>query len=145
MQERNVLQEVFTATLTLFTDLLEPVKWFILAAVCLIVADLKFGIEAARKRGEKIRATRRSVNKLVDYICWILVAMSFGKVFGEPFGLPILPALVLLVVYGCEINSCFNNYFEARGSKLRINIFKWLKNKSDIMVPSDDENDTTKT
>ena len=51
MQERNVLQEVFTATLTLFTDLLEPVKWFILAAVCLIVADLKFGIEAARKRG----------------------------------------------------------------------------------------------
>ena len=46
MQERNVLQEVFTATLTLFTDLLEPVKWFILAAVCLIVADLKFGIEA---------------------------------------------------------------------------------------------------
>ena len=30
MQERNVLQEVFTATLTLFTDLLEPVKWFIL-------------------------------------------------------------------------------------------------------------------
>ena len=44
-----------------------------------------------------------------------------------------------------EINSCFNNYFEARGSKLRINIFKWLKNKSDIMVPSDDENDTTKT
>jgi len=58
MQERNVLQEVFTATLTLFTDLLEPVKWFILAAVCLIVADLKFGIEAARKRGEKIRTSR---------------------------------------------------------------------------------------
>ena len=131
MQERNVLQEVFTATLTLFTDLLEPVKWFILAAVCLIVADLKFGIEAARKRGEKIRtsrATRRSVN--------ILVAMSFGKVFGEPFGLPILPALVLLVVYGCEINSCFNNYFEARGSKLRINIFKLFKNKSgDVIEP----------
>ena len=64
---------------------------------------------------------------------------------GAPFGIPILPALVLLVVYGCEINSCFNNYFEARGSKLRINIFKWLKNKSDIMLPSDDENNTTKT
>ena len=127
MQERNVLQEVFTATLTLFTDLLEPVKWFIL------------GIEAARHKGETIRksrATRRSVNKLVDYICWILVAMSFGKVFGEPFGLPILPALVLLVVYGCEINSCFNNYFEARGSKLRINIFKLFKDKSgDVIEP----------
>ena len=56
--------------------------------------------------------------------------------FGEPFGLPILPALVLLVVYGCEINSCFNNYFEARGSKLRINIFKLFKDKSgDVIEP----------
>ena len=107
-----------------------------------------FGIEAARHRGETIRksrAIRRSANKIIDYLCWILVATSFGEAFGTPFGIPILPALVLLVVYGCEINSCFNNYFEARGSKLRINIFKWLKNKSDIMVPSDDENDTTKT
>ena len=139
MQERNVLQEVFTATLTLFTDLLEPVKWFILAAVCLIVADLKFGIEAARHRGETIRksrAIRRSANKIIDYLCWILVATSFGEAFGTPFGIPILPALVLLVVYGCEINSCFNNYFEARGSKLRINIFKLFKNKSgDVIEP----------
>ena len=114
----------------------------------LVLADLKFGIEAARHRGETIRksrAIRRSANKIIDYLCWILVATSFGEAFGTPFGIPILPALVLLVVYGCEINSCFNNYFEARGSKLRINIFKWLKNKSDIMVPSDDENDTTKT
>ncbi len=139
MQERNVLQEVFTATLTLFTDLLEPVKWFILAAVCLIVADLKFGIEAARKRGEKIRtsrATRRSVNIGGLYLLDIGGHEFPGKVFGEPFGLPILPALVLLVVYGCEINSCFNNYFEARGSKLRINIFKLFKNKSgDVIEP----------
>ena len=114
----------------------------------LVLADLKFGIEAARHKGETIRksrAIRRSANKIIDYLCWILVATSFGEAFGTPFGIPILPALVLLVVYGCEINSCFNNYFEARGSKLRINIFKWLKNKSDIMVPSDDENDTTKT
>lgn len=127
---------------------ISPIRWFLLAAFALVLADLKFGIEAARHRGETIRksrAIRRSANKIIDYLCWILVATSFGEAFGTPFGIPILPALVLLVVYGCEINSCFNNYFEARGSKLRINIFKWLKNKSDIMVPSDDENDTTKT
>lgn len=127
---------------------ISPIRWFLLAAFALVLADLKFGIEAARHKGETIRksrAIRRSANKIIDYLCWILVATSFGEAFGTPFGIPILPALVLLVVYGCEINSCFNNYFEARGSKLRINIFKWLKNKSDIMVPSDDENDTTKT
>ena len=152
MDERNLINGSLVSYLSWAADFISPIRWFLLAAFALVLADLKFGIEAARHRGETIRksrAIRRSANKiidkLVDYICWILVAMSFGKVFGEPFGLPILPALVLLVVYGCEINSCFNNYFEARGSKLRINIFKWLKNKSDIMVPSDDENDTTKT
>ena len=134
--------------ISLRPPILSPIRWFLLAAFALVLADLKFGIEAARHRGETIRksrAIRRSANKIIDYLCWILVATSFGEAFGTPFGIPILPALVLLVVYGCEINSCFNNYFEARGSKLRINIFKWLKNKSDIMVPSDDENDTTKT
>ena len=139
---------ISSTALSWAADFISPIRWFLLAAFALVLADLKFGIEAARHKGETIRksrAIRRSANKIIDYLCWILVATSFGEAFGTPFGIPILPALVLLVVYGCEINSCFNNYFEARGSKLRINIFKWLKNKSDIMVPSDDENDTTKT
>ena len=139
MDERNLINGSLVSYLSWAADFISPIRWFLLAAFALVLADLKFGIEAARHRGETIRksrAIRRSANKIIDYLCWILVAT---------FGIPILPALVLLVVYGCEINSCFNNYFEARGSKLRINIFKWLKNKSDIMVPSDDENDTTKT
>ena len=124
MDERNLINGSLVSYLSWAADFISPIRWFLLAAFALVLADLKFGIEAARHRGETIRksrAIRRSANKII------------------------LPALVLLVVYGCEINSCFNNYFEARGSKLRINIFKWLKNKSDIMVPSDDENDTTKT
>ena len=137
MDERNLINGSLVSYLSWAADFISPIRWFLLAAFALVLADLKFGIEAARHRGETIRksrAIRRSANKIIDYLCWILVATSFGEAFGTP-----------LVVYGCEINSCFNNYFEARGSKLRINIFKWLKNKSDIMVPSDDENDTTKT
>lgn len=148
MDERNLINGSLVSYLSWAADFISPIRWFLLAAFALVLADLKFGIEAARHSGETIRksrAIRRSANKIIDYLCWILVSTSFGEAFGTPFGIPILPALVLLVVYGCEINSCFNNYFEARGSKLRINIFKWLKNKSDIMVPSDDENDTTKT
>ena len=144
----NAISSTARSYLSWAADFISPIRWFLLAAFALVLADLKFGIEAARHRGETIRksrAIRRSANKIIDYLCWILVATSFGEAFGTPFGIPILPALVLLVVYGCEINSCFNNYFEARGSKLRINIFKWLKNKSDIMLPSDDENNTTKT
>lgn len=144
MQERNVISGMLASWLTSFIEFVEPVKWFIVAALCLIIADFKFGIEASKKRGEPIRrsrAIRRTVNKMIDYICWILVATSFGAAFGQPFGIPILPAIVLFVIYGCEINSCFNNYFEAHGKKLRINVFKWARSKSDIIEPEENKSD----
>ncbi|WP_283388283.1 phage holin family protein [Barnesiella viscericola] len=140
MNERNVINGTLASYLAWAADFVSPIRWFLLAALALVLADLKFGIDAARHRGEvirKSRAVRRSINKVIDYICWILVATSFGQAFGTPFGIPVLPAIVLLVVYGCEINSCFNNYFEAHGSRMRINIFKWFKSKSDIIVPDE--------
>lgn len=140
MNERNVINGTLASYLAWAADMVSPIRWFLLAALALVLADLKFGIDAARHRGEvirKSRAVRRSINKVIDYICWILVATSFGQAFGTPFGIPVLPAIVLLVVYGCEINSCFNNYFEAHGSRLRINIFKWFKSKNDIIVPDE--------
>lgn len=140
MNERNVINGTLASYLAWAADFVSPIRWFLLAALALMLADLKFGIDAARHRGEvirKSRAVRRSINKVIDYLCWILVATSFGQAFGTPFGIPVLPAVVLLVVYGCEINSCFNNYFEAHGSRLRINIFKWFKSKSDIIVPDE--------
>lgn len=140
MNERNVINGTLASYLAWAADMVSPIRWFLLAALALVLADLKFGIDAARYRGEvirKSRAVRRSINKVIDYICWILVATSFGQAFGTPFGIPVLPAIVLLVVYGCEINSCFNNYFEAHGSRMRINIFKWFKSKNDIIVPDE--------
>lgn len=140
MNERNVINGTLASYLAWAADLVSPIRWFLLAALALVLADLKFGIDAARHRGEvirKSRAVRRSINKVIDYLCWILVATSFGQAFGTPFGIPVLPAVVLLVVYGCEINSCFNNYFEAHGSRMRINIFKWFKSKNDIIVPDE--------
>ena len=140
MNERNVINGPLASYLAWAADFVSPIRWFLLAALALVLADLKFGIDAARHRGEvirKSRAVRRSINKVIDYICWILVATSFGQAFGTPFGIPVLPAVVLLVVYGCEINSCFNNYFEAHGSRMRINIFKWFKSKNDIIVPDE--------
>lgn len=140
MQERNILSGMLASWLTIFIESIEPVKWFLIAALCLILGDAKFGVEAAKKRGERIRksrAIRRTINKMIDYICWILVANSVGAAFGTPFGIPIIPAIVLFVIYGCEINSCFNNYFEARGSKFRINIFKWVKAKVPILEPEE--------
>ena len=115
-----------------FMDFIEPLKWFMLLAVILIIADLRFGIAAAKKRGEQIRfsrAGRRTINKIVDYLCWILLAGAIGKAFGLPFDIPILPAIVLLVIYGFEINSCYGNYFEAHGKKVKVNIFKYFSKR----------------
>ncbi len=50
-----------------------------------------------------------------------------------PFDIPVLPAVILLVVCGLEINSVFMNYFEARGKKVKVNIFKYFAKKTDII------------
>ena len=72
---------------------------------------------------------RRAINKLVDYICWITLAGVVGNAFGTILGIPILSALILLVVYGIELTSCFNNYFEFKGINKQINIWKLFGKK----------------
>lgn len=136
MSERNTNSAMATVFMSGFMDFIEPLKWFLLLGLILIFADLRFGIAAAKKRGEKIRisrAGRRTINKIVDYLCWILVAGAMGKAFGIPFNIPVLPAITLLVVCGLEINSVFMNYFEARGKKVKVNIFKYFAKKTDII------------
>lgn len=144
MEDRNVIGGFMAAIMSGFLEFVEPLKWFFLLGLILIVVDLRFGVLAAKARGEKIRtsrAVRRTLNKIIDYLCWILVAGAMGKAFGLPFDVPILPAIVLLVIYGCEVNSCYGNYFEAHGKKIRINIFKFFARKADI-IELDDETGT---
>lgn len=134
LQERNIINGATTTLLAPLLEFYSKLTPFLLLAIALIIVDCRFGIAAARKRGEKIRPSRkwrRSINKLVDYVCWVTLAGLFGNAYGEILGIPILSALFLLIVYGVEISSCFNNYFESKGIKKRINIFK-LFNRPDV-------------
>lgn len=100
--------------------------WLILAIV-LLFADLRYGIKASKQRGEKIRrsrAVRRSINKLVDYFCWLSIAWCLGHTFGSSFNVPILAVVVLAVIYGIEISSIIDNYFEYKGINKRVNLGK---------------------
>ncbi|MFI3322866.1 MAG: phage holin family protein [Rikenellaceae bacterium] len=126
------------SVIALLAEFFTPLKWILIAAFVIIFVDLRFGVSAAKKRGEVVRfsrAIRRTVNKIVDYTCWILLAGVIGQAFGEPFHVPLLPLIILLVIFGCEINSCFSNYFESKGQSMRVNVFKFFGKKMDIIEP----------
>lgn len=116
-------------------------------AIILIIVDSRFGIAAARKRGETIRPSRkwrRAINKLVDYVCWVTLAGVFGQAYGSVLDIPALAALMLLVVYGIELTSIFNNYFEYKGMRRKINVFKLFRRPDIEQCIEDAGNDKTK-
>ena len=70
MKENHITEYVTSVFLIEMTDFMKPLKWFAVLGIILIFADLKFGISAAMRRGEKIRfsrAGRRTLNKMTDF------------------------------------------------------------------------------
>ncbi len=148
MQERNIISGATSAFLAPLIDGWEQLTIWMLLALVLLLADLKFGISAARKRGEKIRrsrAVRRTINKLVDYICWLSIAWCIGHTFGESLHIPTLAIIVLAIIYSVELASILDNYFEYRGIAKRLNLGKLLglifkKNNIENIIENKDEN-----
>ncbi|MDE6702768.1 MAG: phage holin family protein [Muribaculaceae bacterium] len=152
MSDANSLYTTVIATigavLTEFYTHLAP--WLLLGAV-LVFVDLRFGLMAARKRGENIRpsrAIRRTINKMIDYLCWVTLAEVCSMTFDVTFGVPVVTIAILLIIYGIELNSCVNNYLEYKGVKKRLNFFK-LVGREDLLENGssrdiNDKNDSPK-
>lgn len=150
MQERNIINGIATVTVAPFLEFYDKLIPYLLIAVVLIATDSRFGIAAARARGETVRTSRkwrRAVNKLVDYICWVTLAGLFGNTFGTIFHIPILAAIMLLFVYGIELSSIINNYLEYRGIHKHIDttrlLLKLFKREDMAEVIIDDGTDGT--
>lgn len=140
MQERNIINGVMASAIMPLLTFYENLMPYIGLAIILIIVDSRFGIAAARKRGEMIRPSRkwrRAINKLVDYVCWVTLAGVFGQAYGSVLDIPTLAALMLLVVYGIELTSIFNNYFEYKGLRKKINVYKLLR-RPDIEAAIED-------
>ena len=137
MQERNVLAGATATIISPLVDFYGKLLPFLLLAILLIAIDSRFGIQASKKRGETIRtsrAIRRSINKFVDYICWITLAGMLGQTFGVVFHIPLLSVIVLLVVYTIELSSIFNNYFFYKGLKFKFNGLKFMSKMTKVNV-----------
>lgn len=145
MSDRNIISAMAASFLAPFVEIIGAMKWFFVLAPILILCDLWFGIQAAKKRGEKIkksRAIRRTINKVVDYLCWIFLAATMGQAIGNPLDIPILPIIIMCIVIGVEFESCVVNYFESKGKKVRFNVWKLFGKKIEDSIDLDmkDEN-----
>lgn len=129
MQDRNVIGASAAAVISPLVDFYVNLSPFLMLAIILIIVDSRFGVLAAKKRGETIRPSRkwrRAINKLVDYICWITLAGMIGRTFGADFHIPIASSVVLVIVYGIELSSIVNNYFEYKGINKKFNGWKFF-------------------
>ena len=129
MEDRNVIAGATAAVISPLVDFYSKLLPFLILAIALIIIDSRFGIQASRKRGEAIRASRavrRAINKLVDYICWVTLAGMIGQTFGTAFHIPLLSIIVLCIVYSIELTSIFNNYFFYKGIKKKFNGWKFF-------------------
>lgn len=138
--------QVITTTDEMILGLIEFLQWakpLLILALVLTVADLYFGIGAARVRKEVVRRSRalkRTINKICGYVLWVVLAYFFGKAFGSPFGIELLPIIILVIIYGVELESIYSNYFEAKGKKIKVNILRFFGKKTDIIeVEEEDE------
>lgn len=129
MTERNIVSGTTATLLSPFIDGWQNLLIWLILSLVLIIGDLRFGISAARKRGEIIRpsrAVRRTINKFVDYICWVSIAWVMGAAFGNQLGVPLLAVIIMAIICAIELSSIFDNYCEYKGLKKRFNVFKFL-------------------
>ncbi len=119
--------------------------WLLLGMV-LVLVDLRFGLLAAKSRKEDIRpsrACRRTLNKIVDYLCWVTLAEVCSRTFGITIGAPVVSMAMLFVIYGIELNSCVNNYLGYKGIKKKWNFFK-LVGKENLLEGKSAKTETDK-
>ena len=114
-----------TALAFLHNALSNMIPYFI-CAVPLIFLDLVWGVRAARYRKEKVtfsRGFRRTMSKVADYVCWIIIAASVALAFEKKF----IEWIILGMVMGNEVISIIGNYLETKGITFSwVGFYRWV-------------------
>lgn len=144
----NETNNLFSATMAalgmVLADFYGHLAPWLLLGMVLVFVDLRFGLLAAKARKENIRpsrAWRRTLNKMVDYLCWVTLAEVCSRTFGMTLGSPVVSMAMLFIIYGIELNSCINNYLEYKGIKKTWNFFK-LVGKENLLDDKSTQSET---
>lgn len=145
----------FSSVFTEVGEVIYDLRWFILTAFALIMADLWFGINVSKKKGIEIRrssAGRRTFNKFIDYIIYIILGTTLSMAVAPAWDLNPLhvASAILILCYAFEMDSIYSHICYLHGAKKRVSIFKilWyiitlrfkdLKNLEDFKPDEDEE------
>lgn len=133
--ENSSFNTIFKTGIIGFTSechaIIFDLRWMILLAFVLILSDFWFGISVSRMKGIEVRksiAGRRTLNKVIDYLCYVLLGAVIGKAIGDPYGLnPITVSITIMILCYCfEIDSIYNHICELHGVKKRYSIWDIL-------------------
>ena len=117
---------------TELTVIIYDLRWMIALCVCLILTDLWVGIRDSAQKGHEVRASRagrRTCNKMIDYLCYLIVGSLFGLAVFEPLGLcNHLTTAAIGIGLGCifDLNSIIGHICSIHGMKNSINLWKIL-------------------
>lgn len=109
-------------------------RWMLLLIVLCVVADFRYGwgesshrYAEAERKGDKLmmvqyqwrtsRALRRTMNKTVDYLIWVVVGMAIGMAILEPVGISHIfgGVVATAIAVTCEAKSFFGHFFYLHG------------------------------
>ena len=122
IEENNkVAQATQGATAAVFsTYFLEAyaamIPWLI-AAIPLIVLDLRLGRKKARIRGIEVtfnKSARMTIDKSFSYLCWSMLSVSTAMSFGAEW----IKFAIMGIVYGLEVISCIKSWLITKGYDL---------------------------
>ena len=128
--------------------LIYDLRWLIALSFALIIADFWLGISESKMVGKDIRrskAWRRTLNKVVDYMCYLMVAGLLGKAIGEPMGMNALrvASVVMLLTCAWELDSIYGHICVLNGAEKDFSVRKFIvglfKRKSQAIHEAVDE------
>lgn len=126
-----VIESIIGATALFYMQqaVQEALIWLV-PSIAVIIADFKFGMDAAKYRGEIVRfstAVRRTGNKILAYGCWIFVAVAINFAYHIVW----IPAAIMAFVIGNELVSCVNNYLEPHKKRISFKgLFRFIGKKT---------------